>query len=92
MRDAVVEIADGPRYQALRDELRVKLSEASSHADIDCGKLCKFEHGLAYLTAAQRQRLDAFLRAEAVRHHKLLSRLVQTWPSSQSTGRASVTA
>jgi hypothetical protein len=76
---SAVRIADGDRYRAIREELSVTQQAAAFHADIDSSKLCRFELGIAYLSADQRTRLDKYLQVEAAKRHKQLSKVVASW-------------
>jgi hypothetical protein len=86
---SAVKVADGDRYRAIREELSVTQQAAAFHADIDSSKLCRFELGVAYLSAHQRQRLDRFLCAEAAKRHKQLTKVVASLGVQMAqTGRA----
>jgi transcriptional regulator with XRE-family HTH domain len=82
-RPVVEKVADGETFREFREKVGASSSETAFHTNIHPGLLSRFEHNTAYLTAAQRDRLAKYLRSEAVRKHKVLGKLVQSWQPSQ---------
>jgi hypothetical protein len=87
---AVVKIADGDRFRAIREGLNVRQQAAAFHIGVDVSRLCRFEKRLGYLTIEQRSRLEAYLQAEAAKRHKQLTKVVASL--GQTAPRAAVTA
>ena len=90
-RPVVERTADGENWREFREKVGASSSETAFHTRIHPGLLSRFEHNCAYLTAAQRARLVAYLRAEAIRRHKLLGKVIASWPPAQGD-RAAVGA
>lgn len=79
---------DGEKVRELREDLFITQGELAFHSQVDSGRLSKFEHGIGYLSGEQRKRVEGYLRAEAVRRHQRLGKLVAAWGASTQSDRA----